>query len=139
MNPNWTELKAALQESGVSKDRVSSFLTSGKKLFELKNTLGEMKINKQVNVTLEQLKELLRKGKEDLVITFSPSLRPRRLQASADNGTVESKIFNDISSYSLSGLWVGLFLLVVLLIGINCLLGLKTNDRFARQNLWVGR
>jgi hypothetical protein len=98
-----------------------------------------MQINKQLNVTIEQLKEMLRSGKEDLIITFNPSLKPRRLEAVAANDTVESKIFNDISSYSLSGLWVGLFLLVVLLIGINCMLGLKTNDRFARQNLWVGR
>lgn len=66
-------------------------------------------------------------------------MRPRRLEATAENDTVESKIFNDISSYSLSGLWVGLFLFVVLLIAINCMLDLKTNDRFARQNLWVGR
>ena len=73
------------------------------------------------------------------MITFSPVQKIRRLEAQADNDTVESKIFNDISSYSLSGLWVGLFLLVVLLIGINCMLDLKTNDRFARQNLWVGR
>jgi len=66
-------------------------------------------------------------------------MKLRRLQQTAENDTVESKIFNDISSYSLSGLWVGLFLLVVLMIGINCMLDLKTNDRFARQNLWVGR
>ena len=98
-----------------------------------------MQINKLVNVTIEQLKEMLRSGKEDLVITFSPTMKPRRLEVTAENDTVESRIFNDISSYSLSGLWVGLFLLVVLLIGINCMLDLKTNDRFARQNLWVGR
>ena len=40
---------------------------------------------------------------------------------------------------ALSGLWVTLFLIVMLLVGINCMLDLKTNDRFARQNLHVGR
>lgn len=139
ISADWAELKAALRETGVANDRVSSFLTSGQKLHDLKKTLGEMQVNKQLNVTIEQLKEMLRSGKEDLIITFNPSLKPRRLEAVAANDTVESKIFNDISSYSLSGLWVGLFLLVVLLIGINCMLDLKTNDRFARQNLWVGR
>jgi hypothetical protein len=40
---------------------------------------------------------------------------------------------------SLSGLWVALFLLVMLGIAISCLFELKTHDKFARQNLWVGR
>jgi hypothetical protein len=67
-----------------------------------------------------------------------PNLVPRRLQMSNyTNGT--SEIFDSMTPAALSGLWVTLFLLVVLLIGINCMLDLKTNDRFARQNLWVGR
>jgi len=44
-----------------------------------------------------------------------------------------------MTTYALSGLWVGLFLLVMLAIAISCLFDLKTNDKFARQNLWVGR
>ena len=67
-----------------------------------------------------------------------PMIVPRRLQMSNyTNGT--SEIFDNMTPAALSGLWVTLFLLVVLLIGINCMLDLKTNDRFARQNLWVGR
>jgi type VI protein secretion system component VasF len=75
-----------------------------------------------------------------VIITLSPRRAARRLQQSNVTADApESKIFNDISTWALSGLWVGLFLLVMLFIGINCLLNLKTNDRFARQNLWVGR
>ena len=117
-------------------------MTSAQKAFELKEKLLELPILTKSNVTLEQLQYLLQEGKEDLIITINPSPRyvPRRLQSPNDtNNTVESKIFENITPYSLSGLWVGLFLIVVLLIGINCMLDLKTNDRFARQNLWVGR
>jgi hypothetical protein len=50
-----------------------------------------------------------------------------------------SRIFNNLTNYSLSGLWVGLFLIVMLGIALTCLYNLKTHDKFARQNLWVGR
>jgi type IV secretory pathway component VirB8 len=40
---------------------------------------------------------------------------------------------------ALSGLLVAGFLLVVLLIAINCLMDLKTNDRFPRNILNVGK
>jgi ABC-type nitrate/sulfonate/bicarbonate transport system permease component len=62
---------------------------------------------------------------------------PRLLQTF--NNTVESKIFTNMTAASLSGLWVGLFLLVMLGIAISCLFNLKTHEKFARQNLWVGR
>lgn len=78
-------------------------------------------------------------GKEDLIITVAPASSARVLQALPGNNTVGSRIFSDISPFALSGLWVSLFLLVVLCIGVGCLMDLKTNDRFARQNLWVGR
>lgn len=61
------------------------------------------------------------------------------LQETAVNTRVESKIFNNLTTHALSGLWVTLFLLVMLGIGLSCSFDLKTNDRFARQNLWVGR
>ena len=93
------------------------------------------------------LLNLIQKGDRDFVVTVSHS---RRLQevtqtnGTSTNGTnstnpANSQIFNDMTPYALSGLWVTLFLLVMLCIGVSCLLDLKTNDRFARQNLWVGR
>jgi hypothetical protein len=39
----------------------------------------------------------------------------------------------------LSGLLVSLFLIVMLLIAISCLYDVKTNDRFASTNLFVGK
>ena len=44
-----------------------------------------------------------------------------------------------MSNYSVSGLLVGLFLLAMLGIALNVLFNLKTHEKFARQNLWVGR
>jgi hypothetical protein len=40
---------------------------------------------------------------------------------------------------NLSGILVSIFLIVVLLIAVNCLMDLKTNDRFARNQLAVGK
>ena len=65
-----------------------------------------------------------------------PFVTSRLLQA-VPATQIESRIFNNLTSYSLSGLWVGLFLIVMLGIGLSCLFNLKTNDKFARQNLWV--
>jgi hypothetical protein len=64
---------------------------------------------------------------------------PRRLQEPSYSPNVESKMFLNMSTSAASGLWVGLFLLVMLGIAINILFGLKTHEKFARQNLWVGR
>jgi hypothetical protein len=74
---------------------------------------------------------------ENIILTFAPIIKSRILQNI--NGTVDSKIFNAMTPYALSGLLVTLFLMVMLCIAIACLYDLKTNDRFARQNLWVGR
>jgi hypothetical protein len=39
----------------------------------------------------------------------------------------------------LSGLFVTVFLIVMLLIAISCLYDIKTNDKFAANNLFVGK
>lgn len=93
---------------------------------------------------MERLDQLLKESKKDLVITIDPAMVARQLgevkvKVGANTTEVDSQIFDDISPYALSGLLVGLFLLVVLCIAVSCLMDLKTNDRFARQNLWVGR
>lgn len=79
-----------------------------------------------------------------MIVIIDPVRVARRLEqtrvtANTTATEVDSLIFDDISPYALSGLFVGLFLLVVLCIAVGCLMDLKTNDRFARQNLWVGR
>jgi hypothetical protein len=40
---------------------------------------------------------------------------------------------------TLSGLLVSLFLIVMLVIAIGCLYEVKTNDKFGKNNLWVGK
>jgi hypothetical protein len=39
----------------------------------------------------------------------------------------------------LSGLFVAIFIIVVLLIAISCLYDIKTNDKYAVNNLFVGK
>ena len=67
------------------------------------------------------------------VIHFS-----RRLQEN-DNQDQKSQLFLNMTPSILSGLLVTLFLLITLMIGVNCLYDIKTNDKFARNNLWVGK
>lgn len=138
MSDDYSEIKSILREAGVSKERISSFLTSAQKMYHLKDKLLQQPSITQLNVTVQELKSILKEGRQDVVITMHPMITPRRLQMSNyTNGT--SLIFESMTPAALSGLWVTLFLVVMLLIGINCMLNLKTNDRFARQNLWVGR
>ena len=74
-----------------------------------------------------------------IIAELTVAASPRILQGATWNNTVDSLIFDNMTTASLSGLWVALFLLVMLGIAISCLFNLKTHDKFARQNLWVGR
>lgn len=44
-----------------------------------------------------------------------------------------------ISETSLSGILVSIFLAIALVVGVNCMMDLKTNDKFARNQLHVGK
>lgn len=50
-----------------------------------------------------------------------------------------SQLFANMTPSVLSGLFVTLFLLVMLCIAVSCLYDIKTNDRFASTNLFVGK
>ena len=50
-----------------------------------------------------------------------------------------SKMFINMTPATLTGLLVSLFLIVILLIAINCLYNVKTNDQYGRSHLWVGK
>lgn len=63
----------------------------------------------------------------------------RLLQEVTQNNTSTSPMLSVMTPSALSGLFVSGFLLVVLLIGISCLMDLKTNDRFPRALLNVGK
>jgi hypothetical protein len=51
----------------------------------------------------------------------------------------KSSLFLNMTPATLTGLLVSLFLIVILLIAINCLYNVKTNDQFGRNHLWVGK
>jgi hypothetical protein len=99
------------------------------------------------SIDISQLKDALSSVNQDVVLSLG-NIQPAQArllvgtspsQTVNNNTQVQSQIFNSINNWSLSGLWVALFLLIMLGIALNCLFSLKTNDRFARQNLWVGR
>lgn len=69
------------------------------------------------------------------VVHFSKS---RLLQDTTADET-KSQLFLNMTPEILSGLLVALFLLISLCIGVSCLSDIKTNDKFARTNLWVGK
>ena len=62
--------------------------------------------------------------------------REGRILATAETN---SKLFDNMTPSTLSALFVTLFLVVMLMIGISCLYDIKTNDKFGRNNLWVGK
>jgi hypothetical protein len=135
------KLTAVLKEAKVVSSRVSSFLTSPEKIGLLLSELAA--VADQEAASPAELLEMIEKGDRDLVVTVAHGRRLEEVKQTT-NGTnsttpAESQIFKDMTPFALSGLWVGLFLIVMLCIGVSCLLDLKTNDRFARQNLWVGR
>ena len=132
-----TAIADLLQAAGISKNKVSSFTTSAAGLQELKYQLEQTEAHTKSSSSLDNLKTLLKQDNQNLIITVDPAATPRLLYSNSTKA--ESKIFNDIGPFSLSGLFVGLFLLVMLMIGVCCLMDLKTNDRFARDDLWIGR
>ena len=71
------------------------------------------------------------------MVYFRNHAAEARLLQEATN--TNSKLFTNMTPSVLSGLFVALFLIIMLLIGVNCLYNIKTNDKFARNQLWVGK
>jgi hypothetical protein len=53
MTEDYNELKSILREAGVSKEKISSFLTSAQKMYTLKEKLLRDPSVTQLNVTVE--------------------------------------------------------------------------------------
>ena len=71
--------------------------------------------------------------------SYEQEQKLRILQNPGANVTTISQLFNNMTPATLSALFVTLFLIIVLLIGVSCLYNIKTNDKFGRSNLWVGK
>ena len=91
----------------------------------------------------EGLVKKLAEDKDDQksIIVFFDALAPRVLHDAQPTDVPQggSLMFQNMTPLALSGLFVAVFLIVVLLIALSCLFDIKTNDKFARQNLWVGK
>lgn len=135
-----TNLRSAFKALSIEKQRVSSFLANANSVEQLHS--GLTALNSEVkNLPITEVLSLLENQSKPIVITAELAVpsSPRILQDAPWSNTVDSLIFDNMTTASLSGLWVALFLLVMLGIAISCLFNLKTHDKFARQNLWVGR
>ena len=135
------DLKNILKNNNVNPEQVSSFNTK-------ENTKAQAILKDQdslvENVDFEKFENLIQNlGQEPIVkslIFYFDSADQRILQETTGEVTPTfSPMFLNMNPSTLSGLLVGLFLIVVLLIGVSCLYDIKTNDKFARQNLWVGK
>jgi hypothetical protein len=77
---------------------------------------------------------------KEVVIVFKQEPQERILhETTAVNEDTKSNLFLNMDPTTLSGLLVALFLIVMLLIAVNCLFEIKTHEKFARNNLWVGK
>lgn len=53
MTDDYNEIKSILREAGVSKERISSFLTSAQKMYQLKDKLHQKPTVNKLNVNAE--------------------------------------------------------------------------------------
>ena len=117
-------VKALLRDSGLSEEQVSSFIS------EQGNRLKGLE-----RIGMERAARVVQE--EEAVLVFEGRRQQPRLLATADDK--KSLMFQSMTPSILSGLLVGLFLIVMLCIGISCNYNIKTNDKYGRNNLWVGK
>ena len=118
-------VKALLRDSGLSEEQVSSFISEQGVGNRLKG-LERIGMERAARVAQE----------EEAVLVFEGRRQPRLLAAADEK---KSLMFQSMTPSILSGLLVGLFLIVMLCIGISCNYNIKTNDKYGRNNLWVGK
>ena len=127
------KVRDLLRESGLDKEDVSSFIAS--------NNDFQSEIKELERIAIEEVPRLLNL-KEKAVLMFEPNsgrTEARILHTQANAANKNSKLFENMTPSTLSALFVTLFLIIMLLIGINCLYNIKTNDKFGKNNLWVGK
>lgn len=104
---------------------------------ELEQSLQPM-LSKIQELTVGDLAAVLVE-KPDAVIYFANKAVHGRILQTQQQETNKSNLFANMTPAILSGLFVALFLIVMLLIAISCLFNIKTNDKFASTNLFVGK
>lgn len=106
---------------------------------ELKGTLDSF-ADRIVKTTPEELKSLLTPAANSIIYFTQAHSSPRALTQTVGQAPAKpSLLFINMTPSVLSGLFVTLFLVIMLLIGVSCLYNIKTNDKFGVNNLVVGR
>ena len=126
-------IKDMLKETELGKEDVSSFIS--------KDDSFEQKLEQLESIAIDKAKELMRsKQKAAFVFQHEPvSKQSRLLQNQNQTAVAGSQLFINMTPSTLSALFVTLFLIIMLIIGVNCLYNIKTNDKFGKNNLWVGK
>ena len=123
--------KKVLRTANISQNDIDSFLLGAQDFIEKFASVD----NKFQEISIEALIEKL-VASPQATVYFRHS---GRLLQEAEPTNTNSQLFTNMTPSVLSGLFVALFLIIMLIIGINCLYNIKTNDKFGRQNLWVGK
>lgn len=121
-----------LQSANISQSQIDSFLMGSQ---EFNQALGPL-AKKFQQVSVDELVEILL-GKPEAVVYFRNHLSESRLLQEATN--TNSLLFTNMTPSILSGLLVTLFLIIMIMIAVSCLYDIKTNDKYGRNNLWVGK
>ena len=126
-------IKDMLKETELGKEDVSSFISEDDSF--------EQKLEQLESIAIDKAKELMRsKQKAAFVFQHEPvSKQSRLLQNQNQTAVAGSQLFINMTPSTLSALFVTLFLIIMLIIGVNCLYNIKTNDKFGKNNLWVGK
>ena len=124
-------VKKILQSANITQSQIDSFMVSSKEFNQVITPI----LKQFEQVSAEQLVRTLTDKPEAVVYFRNHAAEARLLQETNTN----SKLFTNMTPSVLSGLFVALFLIIMLLIGVNCLYNIKTNDKFARNQLWVGK
>ena len=124
-------VKKILQSANITQSQIDSFMVSSKDFNQEITPI--LKSLEKVSAT--ELVKILSEKPEAVVYFRNHAAEARLLQETNTN----SKLFTNMTPSVLSGLFVALFLIIVLIIGISCLYDIKTNDKFARNQLWVGK
>ena len=126
-------IKDMLKGTELGKEDVSSFISEDDSF--------EQKLEQLESIAIDKAKELMRsKQKAAFVFQHEPvSKQSRLLQNQNQTAVAGSQLFINMTPSTLSALFVTLFLIIMLIIGVNCLYNIKTNDKFGKNNLWVGK
>ena len=138
--PKHSVLSSLIDEEFRSK--LESQLTAASVATGLSEFIESASSKKFLKVALSDLlkhPQLISNKNTTTILTFNHPAKRLLADVIVEPSANSSNILNAISETSLSCILVSLFLAIALVIAVNCMMNLKTNDKFARTQLHVGK